>query len=527
MLVIISAGSCIAACAMRDHGHAGHVAETAGQDVTYAALSENAAVMTVITEEEAKEGEGEDVSEAEPIEASETERMSLSEAGIHEECIALIEEIIEKDIADGFPSAQLAVMRDGKLVYENSWGKVNSYYPDGTRKEDSPEVTSDTLYDLASITKMFGVNYALQKLVTDGDIDLDDKVSKYLGDRFYEDVIEIPYEKGADSDISVQKEWKASLTLKDLLRHEGGFPADPHYFDPNFDVVTLESSPDSVNVLFAGNGADEETKASTIEQICRTPLLYEPGTKTIYSDVDYMILGVVVEQVTGCDLDTYLKETFCRPMGLTHLTYCPLDHGFSPDDCAATELNGNTRDGAISFDGIRTYTLQGEVHDEKAYDCMGGISGHAGLFGNAVDLARLADLMLTGSYGDTEFFSQDVIDMFTAPKSKSDKKWGLGWWRQGDKQRARYFGSRAGENTFGHQGWTGTLIMIDPEKKIVIAYLTNKINTPLVNSEADPNKFAGSRYTAASLGFVPEILYTGLDKDVDVVKLLEEGKWLE
>ena len=121
------------------------------------------------------------------------------------------------------------------------------------------------------------------------------------------------------------------------------------------------------------------------------------------------------------DLDTYLKETFCVPLGLKRITYEPLEHGFAPDDCAATELNGNTRDGAVSFDGIRTYTIQGEVHDENAYYCMGGVSGHAGLFASSTDLARLADLMLSGTAGDKEYFSQEVIDLFTSKKSDSEK----------------------------------------------------------------------------------------------------------
>ncbi|MCR5747451.1 MAG: serine hydrolase, partial [Lachnospiraceae bacterium] len=191
-------------------------------------------------------------------------------------------------------------------------------------------------------------------------------------------------------------------------------------------------------------------------------------------------------------------------------------------DCAATELNGNTRDGAVSFDGIRTYTLQGEVHDEKAYYCMGGISGHAGLFGNATDVARLGNVMLTGKSGDITYFSEEVIKEFTAPKSEEYKNWGLGWWRQGDMERVKYFGSRSGEDTFGHQGWTGTLLMIDPEKKLVIAYLTNKINSPVADKTENPNVFIGNSFTSATLGFVPEILYTGIDEEGDVRDELEE-----
>lgn len=472
-------------------------------DLSYVNQMENTAeapVMQALSEDEAGPSYA-----AEP---SEPERALPSEVGIDEECFRQIEAVIEEDVANGFPGAQLAVMKDGRLVYENAWGQLNAYEPDGTRIEDGIKATTDTMYDLASVTKMFGVNYALQKLVSDGEIDLDSRVVSYLGDRFSEDVIEIRYEGGDDADIQTQKEWKAALTLKDLLMHQAGFPEDPRYCNPHLDTEKQKYDPDKTNLLYAGCGGDESTREATVEAICRTPLLYEPGSRTLYSDVDYMILGLVVEQVTGEDLDTYLKETFLEPMGLKRISYRPLDRGYTKEDCAATELNGNTRDGSVSFDGIRTYTLQGEVHDEKAYYSMGGISGNAGLFGNATDLARLANVMLTGEYEGGVFFSKDVIDMFTAPKSEEKQNWGLGWWRQGHMQRAKYFSTKAGENTFGHQGWTGTLVMIDPDEKLVIAFLTNKINTPV----KDPvtKEFMGNDYTTATLGFVPELIYKGM-----------------
>lgn len=153
------------------------------------------------------------------IQQSEPERISPSAEGFREESFDEIEDIIEQDISDGFTSAQLAVMRDGKLVYENAWGRVNSYHQDGTRDTESPEVTTETLYDLASLTKMFAVNYALQKLVTDGDISLDSRVCEYLGDRFFQDVTEIDYEDGDKVDINTQRTWKSELTLRDLLMH--------------------------------------------------------------------------------------------------------------------------------------------------------------------------------------------------------------------------------------------------------------------------------------------------------------------
>ncbi len=448
--------------------------------------------------------------------------ISLAEAGIRQESIDMIEDIIEKDIEYGFPSAQLSIMRHGKLVYANAWGKTDSYNPDGSVKEDSPKVTVNTLYDLASITKMFAVNYALQKMVTDGDISLDAKVTDFLGDRFADDVIYVDYAKGDDPDVEVQKQWKRELTIRELLKHQGGFPADPRYFNPHINTETQEFDINRTNRLFAGNGADEATKQATIEAICKTPLLYEPGTRTVYSDVDYMILGSIVEQVSGMDLDTYIKKTFTEPMGLKHITFNPLDNGYGTDNCAATELNGNTRDHIIAFEGIRTYTIQGEVHDEKAFYNMGGVSGHAGLFGNATDLAYLADVMFDGKSGDTVFFSEDVIGEFTAPKDADHSNWGLGWWRQGNMVRTKYFGTKAGSTTIGHQGWTGTLVMIDPEKEMVIVLLTNKINSP-VTAKKNPNKFDGNWYTTATLGFVPELLYIGLDSNEDVSEELEDA----
>ncbi|MDO4408627.1 MAG: serine hydrolase [Eubacteriales bacterium] len=503
------------------------------------------------------------------------------EEGISPLALSLISDLIESDIENGFTSAQLAVIRNGRMVYENAWGKTNSYLPDGSPNPDSPDVTTDTLYDLASLTKMYSVNYALQKLVTDGEVSLDAKIVDYLGDDFVTKTKLLPKEKKEDEedtvsgqagtaetaeetlefaeaaetaaiaaaetagtaataaetaaaeqaentgaeadtaekspDLETVKAWKAELTIRDLLRHQGGFPDDPRYCAPGLYKKGLKKGdPLPVNPLFAGNGADEKTKEETVRMICRTPLIYEPGTKTVYSDVDYMVLGLIIERVSGQDLDTYMKETFYKPMGLTHITFNPLQNGFSKDDCAATELNGNTRDNLLDFEGYRTETIQGEVHDEKAYYSMGGISGHAGLFSNASDLARLASAMLTGGYGKHRFFSRNVMDLFTAPKKEDAANWGLGWWRQGDDQRVWYFGTQADSRTFGHQGWTGTLTMIDPVRNLVIVYLTNLRNTPVTDKYDDANVFDGSWYTAGTLGFVAQILSIGMDSRQDI-----------
>lgn len=435
---------------------------------------------------------------------------SLQDVGIDRDALELLEQIIQADVNNGFPSAQMAIVKNGKLVYQNAWGKVNSYNPDGTPKTDSPAVTNDTLYDLASNTKMYTANYALQYLVTQGKANLDSRLVDLLGSAFVEDTIDITYNGYENPGLKVNKQWKTELTLRDILRHQAGFPADPQYHNDSFDQCSQKTVPGATNLLFSGWDGSAATRAATLKSIFKTPLMYKPGTKTVYSDVDYMLLAFAIEAITGKGLDAFLKETFWDPMGLTHTTYNPLLNGFAANDCAATELNGNTRDGAISFTGVRTATIQGQVHDEKCYYAMGGISGHAGLFSNATELAKLASVMLTGGYGENRYFSRNVMDAFTAPKKEDAANWGLGWWREGDNQRCWYFGTQAPSNTIGHQGWTGTLTMIDPVENLVVVYLTNKINSPVTDKAANPNKFNGNWYTASTLGFVAQLLYQGL-----------------
>lgn len=432
------------------------------------------------------------------------------QVGLDRDVLGALEQLIQSDVDNGFPSAQMAVVKNGRLVYQNAWGRVNAYLPDGTPNTASPAVTNDTLYDLASNSKMYTANYALQLLVTQGKIDLDSRIVDLLGQSFVDDTIDITFSGYENPGLEVNKQWKSELTLRDILRHQAGFPADPQYHNDAFDQHTQKPAAGVANPLFSGWDGTPATRQATLKAIFKTPLMYKPGTKTVYSDVDYMLLAFVIESVTGQPLDQYLEQNFWAPMGLDHITYNPLLNGFAPNDCAATELNGNTRDGAVHFTGVRTATIQGQVHDEKAFYAMGGISGHAGLFSNAADLAKLASVMLTGGYGQQKFFSRNVIDTFTAPKKENAANWGLGWWREADDGRCWYFGTQSSSGTIGHQGWTGTLTLIDPVENLVVVYLTNKINSPVTNKAANPNKFNGNWYTSSTLGFVAQILYQGL-----------------
>ena len=423
----------------------------------------------------------------------------------------LISRIIEADIRNGFSSAQLAVVKDGKIIFQNAWGQVSSYESDGTRIENGIRVTNDTLYDLASNTKMYAAAYAVMYLTDRGLLHLEDRIVDLIGTRFVDDTMEIPFAAYGNSypGLETIRKWKAGLTVKDVMMHRAGFPDSGHYHNDKFDAVNQKLTLSTDHVLYIENA---DTQKTLDEGICRTPLIYQPGMKTLYSDIDYMLLGIIVEKVTGQDLNEFLSETFWKPMGLEHITYNPLEHGFRKEDCAATELNGNTRDGLIRFPGVRTGVLQGEVHDEECFYMMDGESGHAGLFANASDLAKLASVMLTGGYGNTRFFSKNTRDLFIAPQAGSLPTYGIGWWREADDGRVWYFGTQSPESTTGHQGWTGTLTMIDYENNLVVVYLTNSINTPVWNPAdlTHANDFAGRYYTSSTLGFVPQILYAGM-----------------
>ncbi len=430
-----------------------------------------------------------------------------ADVGIDEAVFGTIDAIVANDVEYGFTSAQLAVVKDGKLVHTNAWGAANSYHSDGTRinegDEDYVAVTDETLYDLASNSKMYSVNYALQKLVSDGKVKLTDKIV----DIFPEFVTSTIYKKGTTATQAKQIDaWKAALTIRDILEHQAGFDPDPQYHNDQFDQITQLPAPGVDNELFS------QERETTLKMVLASPLTYEPGTKTVYSDVDYMLLCFVIEKITGMGIQEYLTETFWEPMGLTSITYNPLDNGFTKDQVAATELNGNSRDGVISFVNIRDGVIQGTVHDEKCYYAMGGISGHAGLFANATTLATLAQVMQNyNGYGTTRLANSEVNTVFTDRKDALSQ-WGLGWWREGDYQRPWYFGAQSPSGTVGHQGWTGTLSSIDTVNNLTTVYLTNKINSPVTDNKSNANKFDGNWYTASSLGFVPTILYMGMEE---------------
>jgi N-acetylmuramoyl-L-alanine amidase len=334
---------------------------------------------------------------------------------------------------------------------------------------------NDTLFDIASNSKMFATNFALMKLASEGKLDVEKPLFYYL-----------PEFRGSG---------REQRLVKDLLTHSAGYPAvvDFHRKDNKFgERFFSQNSLRTKNLLLTG-----------------VPFVAGRNVKHLYSDIDYMLLGVLVERISGMALDTYVESQIYQPLGLTHTVYNPLQKGFLSSQIAATEINGNTRGGRIEFENIRTDVLQGEVHDEKAFYALGGVAGHAGLFSTAGDLSVLMQVLLNGGgYDNKQIFTPQVLEQFTNSQA-SDETYGLGWRRAGHQARKWHFGPYASPRAFGHTGWTGTVTVIDPEYDLAIVLLTNARHTPIEGSQEN-YQFVGKRFETGKYGSIISLIYESI-----------------
>ena len=414
-----------------------------------------------------------------PVGASLTLRFAfptLSDDPIKHVDFSEVDALINRDVKAGFPGAVLAVVKNGELIKLTAYGDAKQYQQSDLMLLRPEPMQTNTLFDLASNTKIFGTNFALMKLVSEGLLNINKPVQSYLSEY-----------KG---------EGRSQRTVKDLLTHSAGYPAV-------FDFHRKDGS----------NGdAFYSLNSKTTKQLLLTsvPFSSESSGQPIYSDIDYMILGVLIERITGQPLDEYLEQHVYAPLKLTNTLFNPLKKGFKPQQFAATELSGNTRDGRIKFDNIRTTVLQGQVHDERAYYSLDGVAGHAGLFSNAHDLAVLCQLLLNnGGYGDQQLFSASALAQFLAPQS-SDETYGLGFRLAGNNQARRWhFGPYASAQAYGHTGWTGTVTVIDPAYDLAIVLLTNARHSAIKGS-LKRYEFTGKQFETAQYGSVVSLIYEAL-----------------
>ena len=278
----------------------------------------------------------------------------------------------------------------------------------------SPRVTADrSIYDLASLTKVVGTTTAAMLLYDAGRLDLEASVSTYL-----------PAFSGG---------WKDSVTVRHLLTHRSGLPAGR-------DLWRIARTPD-------------EARAAVLA----TNLECRPGQCYIYSDLGADILGFVIEAIAGETLDVFLHDKVFEPLGMNDTFYRPADsltYRIAPTEIAPP----------------RGYPLQGQVHDENAYT-LGGVAGHAGLFSTAADLSIFAQMMLNGGeYNGVRVLSDTVVSLFTRRTAGTRA---LGWdTAEGTGGAGKFLDSHA----YGHTGYTGTSIWIDPERQMFVLLLTNRVH---------------------------------------------------
>ena len=320
-----------------------------------------------------------------------------------------IDKVLARGIkAGGFPGGVVIIGRRGATVLEKGFGNLSW-------SGKSPVEPSNTIYDLASLTKVVATTSAIMMLYDQGKVRLDDKVSKFIP----------AFSGGLKDDITIQQ----------LLEHRSGLPAGR-------DLWRIAMTPG-------------EARQAVIE----TPLECEPGACLIYSDLGADMLGFVAEAISGQRLDIFLQEHVFDPLGMHETMFRP--HWTLRDRIAPTELTPP-----------RGYPLRGEVHDENAF-ALGGVAGHAGLFSTATDLAVFAQMMLNGGeINGVRIISDSTVALFTARTAERGTR-ALGWDTCGhDGSCGKYLSSRA----YGHTGFTGTSLWIDPDRDLFVILLTNRVH---------------------------------------------------
>jgi beta-N-acetylhexosaminidase len=326
-------------------------------------------------------------------------------------------EVVERAIADkAFPGATMAIGYRGHVTL-HSFGQL-SY------DAKSPRVNVRTMYDVASLTKVIVTTTLVEKLV-EGDfhspLQLDAPVERYLPE----------WARGP------QPEWRHRVTVRHLMTHTSGLPPFKEYWRTS------------------------KGKQDTLKMIFNEPLEAEPGTKMVYSDLGIILMAEIIERLTGRTLDDLAKEYIFSPLGMNDSMYRPPKKLWPL--IAPTEFDAN----------FRKRLIQGEVHDENAF-AIGGVSGHAGLFSTAPDLAAFCQMLLNGGvYAHQRILRRSTIAQFTVPQQLSGGTRTLGWVVPTEgSSSGHYFSS----HSFGHTGFTGTSIWIDPDRELFVVMLTNRVN---------------------------------------------------
>ena len=354
----------------------------------------------------------------------------------------VIEAALRSAVDDGvFPGAQLAVRLRGKIQCVVVAGRLSSEPP-------GLPVQPSTIYDLASLTKPLATATSVLLLIQRAKIALEDPVQQVLGEL-----------EGAPI---------GPATVRDLLTHRSGLPG----WRPLYERL------DARGIVPGLSGGNQPVKQHVLKMIRDEPLIYARGERSVYSDLGFMLLGFLVERLSGMALDLWCEEAIIRPLRADPLMFCPTA-GRAQLGVARPTVDA-LRIAPTEQDDWRNRLLRGEVHDENAA-AMGGVAGHAGLFGTAESVLAVSGAWLCGYHGGESILDRELVRQFTMrqePVSRSS--WALGWDTPSAPSSS---GSRFSERSFGHLGYTGTSLWIDPLCELEVVLLSNRVHPSRKNEK--------------------------------------------
>jgi len=315
-------------------------------------------------------------------------------------------------LAEAFPGAVLAAGTESEIIKMTGYG----HYTYTSQQRMYP----NSVFDLASLTKVIATTTAAMLLYENGQLDIEAPVYQYL------EAYNTPDRR--------------SITIRHLLTHTSGLPAfRPFHQDEVF------------------------TKETVVDSILSTPLVSEPGEEYRYSDFGMISLALAIEEITGQSFDLWCRENIFIPLSMTSTEF--RQSGEPDSTIVPTEID----------ESFRQRLIQGEVHDETAW-ILGGVAGHAGLFSNAIDLSKFAQMMTQGGIHDgTPFLQPETINLFTSAVDTSFSTRALGWDTRNLNDEPSSAGQFFGPRSYGHTGFTGTSLWIDPDSKVWVILLTNRV----------------------------------------------------
>jgi beta-glucosidase-like glycosyl hydrolase/CubicO group peptidase (beta-lactamase class C family) len=360
--------------------------------------------------------------------------------------LVVIDSIATDAIAKGAtPGAVVLVAKDGKIVYHKAYG---NYTYDRTEA-----VNTESIYDMASVTKVCATTISVMRLYDEGKLELKKKLGDYL-----------PWVRGTN---------KENLTIENILLHQAGLVAYIPFYKETLEADGRPSStyysPVKNNAFSIRVAKDMYMRTDWRDTIYKR-ILESPLGRTgryIYSDNDFIFLGKIVEAISGLPLNEYVEREFYRPMGLTTARFKPLEQ-YPLQRIVPTEQEKQ----------FRMQLLRGDVHDPGAA-MFGGVAGHAGLFSNAYDLAIIMQMLLNeGVMNDKRYLSKETVELFTAYHNNFTRR-GYGFDKP-DRDKTLGLNSNtapgASPLTYGHTGYTGTCVWVDPAYNLVYIFLSNRVN---------------------------------------------------